>query len=386
MFNKNVINQGKTIGRARDLVVSDTLQDPVISKIVVKSKGLEFVVPIDLMEFVNGAWIVKAKEINKLSRDERDFYLVEDLLDKQVIDVDGKRLVRVNDIMLKKNGELKIEGIDIGFSGILRRLNLDFLSTNMRTITLPWSLIEAFDYQTGNVQLKLTQSKLNTFHPAEIAEILEEAGTKERVGLINVLNAKQAADAIEEADEETQSAILEQVTSSRLKNIINRMKSSTIADIIDTLNPFTSRQILKNLEQEKAKGVRKLSFFADDEAGGLMDNFPYQEMSDKTVEETLKNFLRKDSMPEAIIVVDSEYKLIGTVDTKDLIDVNSDTPLSDLVNNKHFVYEDTQFYHILKLFSSYNLRLLPVVDREKKVIGAITIDSILAKIEEEEEV
>lgn len=373
----------KSFGKVIDLVVSESRQDPVIAKIVVKRKGVRLYLPADNVNFTDKQWILKATTITSLPRNNGDFYLAEDLMDKQVIDINGRRLVRVNDVLLKSNGGLKVEAIDIGLSGILRRLGFNF--PQMHTITLPWSLIEAFDYQTGSIQLKLTQSKLNTFHPAEIADMLEEAGAKERVGLVTALDAKKAASAISKTDTETQTAILEQVPSTNLKQILAKMHSSTIADVVDRLNPFTSSKIFNTLESEKAKKVKKLLIFEDDVAGGLMDFTFYKAPGTQTVSQTLSALSENEIRPEAIVLVNEEGKIMGTLTTKTLINRNGDKQLKELIKQRVYVYEDAPFSRILRLFAEYNARLLPVVDKHKFVIGVISIETLLAKIHEEEE-
>ncbi len=387
LLNKPAVFEGQNLGKVSDLVVSDNKQVPIVSKIVLRHGKRKFTISSDAISLENGKWVLKTRDIEHLPFDENDFYLKEDLLDKQVIDLNGRRLVRVNDVLFTNNGHIKVEGIDIGASGIIRRLGFRFLTTilNMKTITLPWSLIEAFDYQTGNVQLKLTQSKLNTFHPAEVADILEEAGTKERLGLVKALDVQNAASAISEADTETQSAILEQVSSNRLKTIVEKMRPSELADVLDRLNPFTSNQILTNLSDEKAKRVKKLLVFEDDEAGGLMDFSFYKQYADKTVKETLDDIAANQIHPEAVIVVDKENKFVGIIPIKKIVGTSHSVELQELINNRSFVYEDASFSQILKIFAEYNLRLLPVLDKKKEVAGVIMIDSILERIQEEEE-
>src|SRR5258708_7925418 len=382
LLQKDLKHQNTSYGKVVDLAVSEEKQ-PVIAKVLVKQKGGKFAIPVEAIAIKDDRFVLKGIHVNKIPYDERDFYLAEDLLDKQVIDINGRRLVRVNDIILKQNGELKVEGIDIGMSGILRRLGVP--ATSMRTITLPWSLIEAFDYQTGNIKLKLTQSKLNTFHPAEIAEILEEAGAKERVGLVEALDARQAASAISKTDTETQTAILEQVQSSSLKKILARMQTSTLADVVQHLNPFASKRIFSSMETEKASRVKKLLIFEDDEAGGLMDFSFYKERGDKTVGDTLASLAENDIRPEIIVIVDKEGKIHGGVHIKNLVNRNPDIPLNDLIKKHVYVFEDAPFSQIFKLFAEYNLRVLPVVDKEKQVIGVINIESILSRIQHEEE-
>src|SRR5581483_2480685 len=161
VLNKRIAYKDKPFGKIIDLVVSENTQSPIIDQLVIQQNKEKYLISADSAIYENKQWKLSSQHPQKQTADEKRFYLAEDLLDKQVIDINGKRLVRVNDILLSQHKELKIEGIDIGVSGVLRRLGFNL--ANMRTITLPWSLIEAFDYDTGNIQLKLTQSKLNTF-------------------------------------------------------------------------------------------------------------------------------------------------------------------------------------------------------------------------------
>ncbi|HSW96790.1 MAG TPA: CBS domain-containing protein [Candidatus Saccharimonadales bacterium] len=384
ILNKQLYIQDKSFGKVIDFTLTDTNHAASLTKLVVKKGLKKHFVDADLVSFIDGKWIAKSHHVPLIPFDQKDFFIAEDLLDKQVIDINGKRLVRVNDIVLRQDDTFSIKAIDIGFGGVLRRLGLGNIFS-IQTITLPWKFIEAFDYETGNVKISLSQSSLNNLHPAEVANILEDAGTKERLGMVHVLDAQQAASAIEEADEETQSAILEEVSGSKLKHIIENMHVSELVDVLNQVNPFTSHQILTTLSKEKANQVKKLSIFADDVAGGMMDTHFYKESGDKTLAEALKNVLIAEKKPEGIIVVDSEDKVIGVFPTENLLYLSHETLLKDAVTQKQQVFEDTAFPKILRFFAEYNLRTLPVVSESKKVIGVISIDNILARVEEEEE-
>ena len=380
--NKKIVYQNRIVGKLLDLVVSEE-NAPHVYKALIKKNKKKYLLPLTHIEFRQNVWHIVKKDIEFAPYDDKLFYLAEDLLDKQVIDVNGRRLVRVNDVLIKQNGEYAIDGIDIGSSGIFRRLGLGN-PFGLKNITLPWSYIEAFDYQTGDVKIKVSQNKLSTFHPAEIADILEEAGTKERLGIVESLDAKKAAAAIEEADEETQSAILEQVGQSTLKGIINRMHLSEIADVIHDLNPFTENQILATLGIEKAKRLKKLLIFEDDEAGGLMDLSFLSFDGGETVQDVLTFLGHENIKPETIIIVDSEKKLRGTVNLKNIITLPPLTLLTDTPMHAHFVYENESFSSIFQLFVEYNLRTLPVIAPDRTVIGLIKIDIVLSHIQQEE--
>ncbi|HWY79217.1 MAG TPA: CBS domain-containing protein [Candidatus Sulfotelmatobacter sp.] len=364
-----------------DFGLPSKLQSPEVSTILLKNKRGKFAVPINEAKYQDGIFYL-TKHYTSIPYNPDDFYLVEDLLDKQVIDITGKRMVRVNDVLLKENGGLKVTGIDVSFAGILRRLGL---GSPLKTVTIPWSAVEAFDYQTGDIRIKFGKSNLNMLHPAELADILEEAGTKEREGIVEVLDIEKAADAIEEANSETQEAILEQLPSSQLSKILEKMQLSEIADVADDVNPQTFKKILKLLSTERAKRVEKLMLFPDDVAGGLMQVTFYKVKGDRTIGEILGELSKLQLQPESIIVTTYEDKLIGQVHANELINANPNITINKLVTKPFSVHKDESFSGIFRQFAHYNLRVLPVVDDDNNVIGAISIDAVMQRVEEEEE-
>lgn len=381
LLNKKVYYEKKPYGKITDLAVFENYQNPSISKIVITKDGKKITVSPSVITLNKDRIILKSEKTPFLPYDEKDFYLNEDLLDKQVIDIDGKRLVRVNDVLLENNGETKVVGIDIGFAGLTRRLGAGWILRNKAKI-LPWQMIEAFDYQTGNVRLKLTQGNLNTLHPSELADILEEAGSKERIGIVESLDTDKAVMAIEEADYRTQEAILEQLPLSPLKRIVDKMHITEIADLFYKLNPLRIKEILTLLGNEKAQRVEGLLDFGNDTAGGLMNVIYYSVDGNKTVKEVYNELYNQTPKPETILVTNGNNKLVGILYTKDILDCDSLALAKDIVSERKFVYANVDLNQIIKIFSQYNLRILPVVDKEKKPIGTVTVDTVLSKIEE----
>jgi len=330
----------------------------------------------------NKKFLLVTTHIPFLPYDKNDFYLKEDLLDKQIIDTNGKRFVRVNDVVLESNGGLKVAGIDVGFPGLLRRLGLPGL--HMQSKILPWDFIEAFDYQTGNVKIKFTQNKLNALHPSELADLLESAGAKERLGIVAALETKKAALAIEEANSQTQISILEDLPIIAFKELLNRIHASELADVLQYLNPLKLQEIQRALASEKAQKVKKLLTYSDNVAGGLMHPHFFAMNVEKSVKETIK-ILSMHSPLETIIVTNGNDRFFGTVYVKDLFSVDSLLLIRDVVRDKKFVFENVKFSDIFRLFSEYNLRTLPVVDKDKRPIGIILIDDLLKALEEQKE-
>ena len=381
LLNKKVYFNKKIYGEMVDFAVLESSQNPTISKVVVKSNGKKITISPSALTIKKNGAILTSDQVPFLPYDEKDFYLNEDLLDKQVIDIDDKRLVRVNDVMLDDSAELKVVGIDIGIGGILRRLNLEKVIKTKPKI-LPWQMIEAFDYQTGNVKISLSQSRLGAMHPSEIADILEELGSKERRSVVESLEAKKAAAAIEETDNRTQEAILEELSSSVLKKIVTRMHVSEVADLFYKLNPLRIREILKLMGTEKVQKLEKLLDFGEDKAGGLMRTTFISFDGNTTIKETYNSIYALKPRPETILVTNGNERLVGILYTKDILDSDSLALLKDLVTERKFVYPETDFNQIISLFGRFNLRVLPVVDKDKKPIGIVTTGVVLSRIEE----
>lgn len=385
LLKKPIYYHNSLFGKIEDMAIVENRPSPPISNIVVKKgDGQKLTLPPTVFDFKNENFILKTQDVPFLPFDANDFYLSENILDKQVIDVDGRRVVRVNDVLLESNGELKVIGIDVGLSGVFRRLGLSGL-IKLKPKTLPWSLIEAFDYHFGSIKLRLTQNRLNTFHPSELADILEEVGVKERLSIVDVLDAKKAAMAIEEADNQTQLSIFEDLSLNRLKNIVGKMRISELADIIYKINKPRTKEIQGFLGTEQAERIKHLSAFPDDAAGGLMILFFYKIDGNKTIKELFSELAEKNLKPEAILVTNGNDKLIGIAYTRHLINIDRLVFLKDMISDKKFVNPNAKFLKILRLFARYNLRILPVVNKDKQPIGVITIDNILQRIEEKQE-
>lgn len=383
LLGKTIYFEGKPYGKLVDMAVFENRPNPPVSKIEIKQQKQKVTIAPDALLLKDNKLVLTTQHVPQLPYDHKDFYLAEDLLDKQVIDTDGKRLVRVNDIVLETGAEMKVAGIDVGFDGVLRRLGLPFLTVDKKV--LPWSTIEALDYDTGTVRLKVKQKALSSLHPAEVADILEDAGTKERLGIIASMDAKQAARALEEADTETQVSILEGLTPAAFKDIINKMHVSELADVFHDLNPVRAQELQHILGTERASQVKRLSAFQDDVAGGLMREKFISFPKDITLKEIQATFFESKKIPETVVVIDKEGKLIGTIQTKDFFQYNSLAMIGDVLQERKFVHTQAPLEEIIRVFAQYNLRSLPVVDKERKPIGIIVIDDLLSLVEEENE-
>jgi Mg/Co/Ni transporter MgtE len=215
-----------------------------------------------------------------------------------------------------------------------------------------------------------------------LADILEDLGTKERQGVVKSLEAKKAARAIERAEENTKEAILEELSQSALKNIVGKMHVASIANVFYKLNPLKTREMVNLMDKEKAGRVESLLDFKSYTAGGAMRTGFISLDGNTTVKETFNVLYKLTPKPEAIIVTNGNSKLAGIIYTKDILDVDSLAILKDLISERKFVYPQADFNQVISLFGRYNLRVLPVVDKDKKPIGIVTAGIVLSRIEE----
>ncbi len=385
LLGKNVYFERKIYGKMVDFAVLESSPNPTISKIVIKKNGKKLTVSPSNIEIKSFGAVLSSIKGPFLPYDEGDFYLNEDLLDKQVIDIDDRRLVRVNDIVMDATNQLKVVGIDIGASGIIRRLSLDrFIKIKPKII--PWQIIEAFDYVTGNVKISLSQNRLNKIHPSELADILENLGNKERLSIVESLDARSAAKAIEETDIKTREAILEELKASALGQVVSKMHVASIAGLFYKVNPLRIREILKLMGTERASRVEKILDFGSETAGAMMRTTFWKFDGNLIVKEAYNLLFEQKPKPEAIVITNGNEKLVGTIYTKDILDSDSLAQLKDLVSERKFVYPNVGVNEVILLFAKYNLRLLPVVDSDKKPIGVVKIDNILEKIEQRTQV
>ncbi|HEX8964954.1 MAG TPA: CBS domain-containing protein [Patescibacteria group bacterium] len=379
LLGKPIIFHKKPFGKITDMTINEHEIHPSVTLLQIKKGKKEYNIPLRAVTLNKDTFEITSDELIITPRDGKELLLSEDLLDKQVIDLDGRRLVRVNDILLDETNAFTVSGLDIGIGGILRRLGLGHIRVANKI--LPWKVVEAFDYDTGNIRIKLKQNSLNEFHPAELADILEDVGTKERLGIVSSLDATHAAQAIEESDEETQLSILEGLTPSSLKEVLNNMHIAEIADVLHEINPFRLAEIQKILGAEKMKKLQGLSTFSDNTAGGLMHETFFQVESDMHTSEIIEK-LRKTGNGECIVVV-KNGQFLGTIQTKDLLFAKPDNLAQSLISNTKSLSPEDNFVDVIELFSQYNLRLIPVVDEEQKPLGVVTIDELLKVIEEE---
>ena len=388
---------GEYIGYLEDLIASvrGEMPHPVVVALVIKrSSGLL------MLPFSDVVWLVapaisltkRIKETLPYQPAEHDLFLARDVLDKQIIDTDGVRVVRVNDLELARvNGQFYVANVDVGGMGLLRRLGLakaaQSLAGHFRRV-LPPNMIswEEVELLPGNqpMRLKVPGKKIAELHPADIAEIISDLTRAESGQLLETLDVKTVADTLEEVEPEFQASLVETMSDEKVADVLEEMSPDEAADLLAELPEDRSQELLKLMEREEAEDVKKLLTYPDNTAGGIMTTDFWAVNSDLTAGEVIE-YLRKTAKEAEnlfyIYVTDKENHLLGVFSLKDLVLARPEQVVTEFMHARVVTVNvfDSQDA-VAQAISKYNLVALPAVDDQQCIHGIVTADDALDKI------
>ncbi len=383
---------GRLVGRLRDMAVRWDGAAPRVSGIKF-ARGLQDHIDINQIEHWDETGLklnisLTPENVKPLQADE--IYVGKWLLDKQIIDLKGSKLVRVNDIKLSwvnlgETSDIILVAVDIGLSGILRRLGMGFLSRSTENNQfVGWQYIKPLENRTANLQLSQEQSRLSQLHPVDIADIIENLDHQERSEFIDDLDNQTAAEALEELDLDTQVAIIEQMDSERASDILEEMAPDEAADILGELTEEKSSELLNLMEPEEAREVMGLMQYPEDTAGALMTTEFIAFAAGMTAEETINQLRELAPSAETIYylyVLDENKALQGVVSLRDLIVSKPQAALGEIMSVRLVkVSHDDDHDKVLEVVSKYNLLAVPVVDDAGIMLGIITVDDVLETV------
>lgn len=389
--------EGIKIGTLEDLLATTQkkLTHPMITGIVVRTDAGKKVYAItDVAVLIAPAIPLKKheKDLRSIEPAISDLFLVRDILDKQIIDMNGVRVVRVNDLEIKRVGnQYFLVNVDIGGAGLARRLGLGKRWQNLSAKLQPgsassiisWDVIELLP--TGeSMRLKVPGEKLKELHPADIAEIVSDMNRIQSGEFLDQLDLKVLADTLEEVEPDFQASLVESMPDERVADVLQEMAPDEAADLLAELPRDRSEEILDLMEDEDANDVRKLLTYEEDTAGGIMTTEFVSVKEGLTAEETIK--LLRETAGEAeqifyVYVVDDERHLIGVFSLSDLVLAKPRNRLTEIMHRRVAkVHLDDSQEHIAQMISKYNLLAIPVVDEENRVQGIVTADDALDKI------
>jgi len=391
ILNQNVFSsEFQIIGKLKDLLATSDTRNPIIKGAALSTKdGLKYI----KWEFFtiikkNEQYHITCSKIEEFIPDNHIF-LYKNICDKQIIDVNGRKVVRVNDIRLAKlSDNLIAVAVDIGTEGLLRRLGLAKPFKKL-SIKVPAKLILWNDVQTvysEHDSLKLSQSynKLSTLHPSDLADIIEDFDTKTGMIIFSQLDNVKAAEVLEEMEEETQVKVLESLSTDKAADILEEMSTDEVADILEFLDEDKAEEILNNIEEETSDEVRELMEYDDDLVGSLMTTDFISFNSVHNVQHIL-NFMRESKPEEELLfnmfIINENNKLIGTVSLRDIVINDPSTTLKSIIN-KDFIYmKDSNLINdLVKIVTKYNLFSIPIVNDDMELIGNVIINDIIYEL------
>lgn len=388
---------GGQIGVLKDLVARSYKEftHPVVDAIVVRGAAGERTIPYnDLAALLSAAIPLKrpAAEIPQYETREDDLLLVEDVLDQQILDTDGARVVRVNDIeLVRVNGNVVVSNVDIGMLGILRRLGLEKLGrwiaqrfkTDLSAGTISWDFVEPLKHDQF-MRLKVPVEKLADLHPSDIAEIISDLSRAEHGQLLHKLDLKRLADTLEEVEPDFQANLIEHFPDETVADVLEEMSPDEATDLLAELPAERRQGLLKLMKAEEAEEVRELLRYEEDTAGGLMTTEYVTIPPDRTAAQTIEHLRKVGEDAELIYyvyVTDAEEHLIGVFSLSDLIVARPETPVTEFMHKRVVSVElEAEQDEIAQIVAKYNLMAVPVVDAENHLRGIVTADDALDKI------
>jgi Mg/Co/Ni transporter MgtE len=322
--------------------------------------------------------------------------LRKDLLDQQIIDTAGRKVVRVNDIELsdhRTNGnvEMRIAQVDVGLPGAVRRLLQGIVPPEViRRIqkklpqrTIRWEFVNLIEPDPlRRVKLRMSSQKLASMHPADLADIMEELSPAERQSIITSLDEETAAEALAELDKRLQTQVVEKLDPEKAADIIEEMRPDEAADLLANLTPEARGDIIEEMPGRDAQEVRDLLRFEHDTAGGMM-NTEVVTVSDDATRGEVVDYIRFHEIPldqlDNVILINRDAVLTGTVRLPKLLLADPEQKMLELISDSHVsIQSDATDREVFELFDKYNLRSLTVVDAENRPIGAITVDDVVS--------
>lgn len=388
--------KGDELGRVKDLVIVRGEPLPKVSSLIIEKKRVIYNLPWLDLNIFNKRIIsanIYSEALQPYELNEEDLLLVRDILDKQIVDINGAKVVRVNDVKLEGyDTEAILIAVDVGMRGIMRRLGVERGGEDLMRLfkkhipyhLISWNYIQTLEPKLTTISLTVPRQMLADLHPADIADIISQFSHKEGATFFSDLDVDVAAEALSELKPETQVDIISEMDTDKAADIIEEMPPDEAADILSDLPVDKAKEILESIEKEEAEDIQELLSHEEDTAGGLMTNVFIAYPPETTVRKAIENFKRDAEVFETvyyIYVMDTNEKLFGVVSLRDMILADLDAKLSDIMATKlKTVTPETDEMEVAGIISKYNLLAIPVIDSEGFILGIVTIDDIIDRI------
>lgn len=379
---------GLRLGRVDDLIVRLGSDDyPPVTGALATIAGRAVFVPSELITAIGLKVVTIRKsplDLQPFVRRPQEVLLKEDVLDRQLINVDGARLVRTNEIEIARlEGWYRVVGVDTGPRGLFRRLiPRRFADAIEPGGFLDWASVEPFTGHVPTVRLRVPHPKLARLHPAELADLVEAASHREGEEILDAVRAdvEREADVFEELDTLHQVEFIEAMTDETAAALLSRMESDDAADLINDLPEERQENVVALLPSAQRRRIRTLLGYEPSTAGGLMSPDFICVYSQATREEALDRIRRSRCSPDSItwiFVMNQHRRLKGAIQVVDLVRAEAGAAVGDIARPARQVRPDAELEEVARLMTDYDLTVVPVVDEEQQLLGVITVDDVL---------
>jgi len=394
--------QGNYVGRIRELFIEPAEQPNRIAHYLLSRGHFQPLVA----RYDQVAWVgpgsmrlnVNERALNAFEPNEAWLAVGKDLMDQQIIDTSGRKVVRVNDVDLaeqRTNGstELRVAQVDVGLPGAIRRLMQGIappglirqVQKNLPPKTIRWEFVNLVEPDPlRRLKLRITHERLEDLHPADLAEIMEELSAAERQSIIASLDEETAAAVLGELDARITSQIVEKLDPEKAADILEEMAPDAAADVLGDLPKGTSEELLEEMPGQEAEEVRELLEFDPSTAGGMM-NPEFVFVGETSTRDEVLNWMRQQDLNleqlDTIVLLDAGAQFSGTVPVSRLLLAAGDVTLQELKTEPLLsVPADAKEKEVFELFDKYNLRMLTVINENRRPMGAITVDDVVSQL------
>ena len=398
--------RGNYVGRVREMFIEPADQpNRVAWMLLARGRYQPLVAHYDQIAEVSPGSIrltVDERALDAFQPNEGWLAVRKDLLDQQIIDINGRKVVRVNDLDFddqRTNGnvELRVSTVDVGLQGAVRRMLqgvippsvIRRLQGNLPGTQLPWEFVNLIEADAlRRVKLRISSSKLEQIHPADLADIVEDLSPSQRHSIIDSLDEETAAETLAELDDRLKTQVVENLDTEKAGDILEEMDPDEAADLLADLSPETSRELLEELPRDDAQEVTALLQFEEHSAGGMMNTDFVLVGLDADRDEVL-DWIRgleiHSEQLDTILLIDRQAVLAGVVAVGRLLLAGPHQKMSELVVEPLVsVPTGAEEKEVFELFDKYNLRTLGVVDEAGRPIGVITVDDVVSQLVEKQ--
>ena len=396
LIGRKIVNDfGKKVGSVKDLVVEfdETYIRPKVVAVQIRSGNKAGIVDFSnfRVDKIHGQYVFNCNDFQDYDVESHETLMIgKNIQDRQLVDMDGRKLVRVNDVRMAvlTNGTYLV-AVDVGLQGFFRRLGiakplmrfLKLFKATIPTHLILWEDVETIDTGHSGIRLSKDQSNLSTLHPSDLADIIEELDRNTQLAVFASLDQEKAADVLEELEPDVQKIVLQNMSVDMAADLLEKMPTDEVADILDELGEDQAEALLQEMEDEASEEVRELMDYDDDEVGSIMTTDYIDFYETRTVEETINELRRLKPDPETIYylyIVNEAEKLLATISLRDLIVSEPQIRLSEIMDkNVIFIYDTDKIDSIAEIISKYSLFAVPVVDENEIMVGVVEVNDVV---------